>query len=303
MNMKSKKNRIIVFILLLSQSLYGQWPAGTTWEYSLCLDVLDCCPQQFDCRTVTYHIGADTAIDNQMWQKLLVYDIYHGEDTLKLGFIKMRGDKIFYRGKLPVEFEGYTNYEAYNDTVNYLVYDFSLGKGDSIKKPFPLHVSNSDTINYAGAQRRRFTIHKDTLQEFSPNAYPEYWIEGIGSTFDLLYPLRFKYHQPFPQTSPEGWHLNSFCSGDCFFYTSSRAQLHLPSIDIFPNPVSDIVTLKMPSASIGNILIYNLQGKLVLKNKINERETQISVRALEAGIYYVVARTKSEVFNTKMIKL
>ena len=62
------------------------------------------------------------------------------------------------------------------------MYDFSLNEGDSLNYHYPFHIEETDSVFYAEHWRKRYKIIKDTFDLYNPNQYPEYWIEGIGST-------------------------------------------------------------------------------------------------------------------------
>jgi hypothetical protein len=59
---------------------------------------------------------------------------------------------------------------------------------------------------------------------------------------------------------------------------------------IFPNPASDLVTVKSP-VEISTIRILNNSGQLVMDLKVNAADHQIDVSQLESGIYYIRLET------------
>ncbi len=71
---------------------------------------------------------------------------------------------------------------------------------------------------------------------------------------------------------------------------------------IYPNPAVDAIRIKILDKEFeGTIEILDLEGKVVLKQAINQ-ESLISVKALEKGMYIYSIRSHSEVYNGKFVK-
>lgn len=80
--------------------------------------------------------------------------------------------------------------------------------------------------------------------------------------------------------------------------------------EIYPNPVSDISTLRinLKEKSLVEILVFDIQGKIMLSKKKNciagENEIQINTVNLENGIYSCFIQVnKEKVWSKKIIKL
>jgi len=72
------------------------------------------------------------------------------------------------------------------------------------------------------------------------------------------------------------------------------------SLNIFPNPVNNILTIKTFQRS--NINIYNIQGQLMKTIAVKEGKTTLTVCELPSGIYYVRSETANGVTVRKFIK-
>lgn len=70
-------------------------------------------------------------------------------------------------------------------------------------------------------------------------------------------------------------------------------------VAIYPNPVTDILTITTDERSYNAVEITNTVGQLMLKQPLKQNNTRINVRALPSGIYF--ANLKGEVGN-KTIK-
>ena len=85
-------------------------------------------------------------------------------------------------------------------------------------------------------------------------------------------------------------------SENCTDLSVSEASLE-PLFSIYPNPVNDVLTIDT-NLAIDNIVVTNLQGKVVLKT----RTTAIDTRHLESGLYFVKIDSHNNSVIKKIIK-
>jgi hypothetical protein len=74
---------------------------------------------------------------------------------------------------------------------------------------------------------------------------------------------------------------------------------------VFPNPVNDILTLKVDIQKKDKLSyrLYEMNGKLIENNKITSVETSISMKDLAAGTFFLkVICNNKELKNFKIIK-
>lgn len=74
---------------------------------------------------------------------------------------------------------------------------------------------------------------------------------------------------------------------------------------VFPNPVNDILTLKIKYQNNGNLSyqLYEMNGKLIENKKITSAETSITMKELSAGTFYLkVINNNKEFKNFKIVK-
>ena len=72
-----------------------------------------------------------------------------------------------------------------------------------------------------------------------------------------------------------------------------------PNLQVFPNPVADLVTIKLPNSNDPlDIRIFNTLGLEVLSV---ENRTKLDLSTLSSGIYFIYARTKNNKLYTKNI--
>ena len=81
------------------------------------------------------------------------------------------------------------------------------------------------------------------------------------------------------------------------------------TFSVFPNPATDIITIRIEADSSMNasINIYNIEGKNVLKVLNNQRIYKISniildISPFQAGIYYCVLKTNNRKKTIQLIK-
>ncbi len=73
---------------------------------------------------------------------------------------------------------------------------------------------------------------------------------------------------------------------------------------IYPNPISNIISVKVPKESLNSVLLlYNNLGQRVNEYKITNITQTIDVEILASGMYFYEFSTKSKMFQGKLLKL
>ena len=82
-----------------------------------------------------------------------------------------------------------------------------------------------------------------------------------------------------------------------------EVQDHSPRYEaiIFPNPTSDILTIKTSMFENVTYAFYNAQGKLIFQDKLSAEQTSIQVSQLPTGSYLL--NLSNETQNLKTFKL
>jgi hypothetical protein len=96
----------------------------------------------------------------------------------------------------------------------------------------------------------------------------------------------------------EGWYTatitdaNGCVETDSVYvnFVTSIEELNAAGISIHPNPANDVLTINSENI-IGEIKIYDVLGKLILKRIIKEKNTDIDVSKIKAGIYFLEIET------------
>jgi len=75
---------------------------------------------------------------------------------------------------------------------------------------------------------------------------------------------------------------------------------HVPSYEIiiFPNPTSEILTIKTNTFENVNYTLYDSQGKLVIQDKLSSAQTPIEVSHLAPGAYALILNNDTQNLKT-----
>jgi len=96
----------------------------------------------------------------------------------------------------------------------------------------------------------------------------------------------------------EGWGNNSGAFTLNIVSELSVTELGTPTLNVFPNPASNFFKI---SNSTGTLNILNLQGQLIRSQQV-EKDEQISIEDLPAGIYVLELISDQVSGTTKLIK-
>ncbi len=69
---------------------------------------------------------------------------------------------------------------------------------------------------------------------------------------------------------------------------------------VYPNPASEYLIVKLPLHQSGNLLIEDMNGRVVLESELTS-ETKVDVRYLARGIYILHFATTNGVYSSKLV--
>lgn len=180
------KTKIFILILwAITLSTYSQAESSSRnsqWKYYF---------QQETAKSYFYfYTEGDTIIDNISRAKLYVASDNSSKGSYLAGFLHTAEKKGYFRYQ---EEENYSLIDGFYGLnleyeTDYLIYDFSLEKGDEFKLHLPeqeikFYISDVDSIETNSIKRKRYTIRNSPESE----QILTYWIEGVGSTDGLFY--------------------------------------------------------------------------------------------------------------------
>jgi hypothetical protein len=202
-----------------------------------------------------------------------------------------------------------------DSTSEYLLYDFSLNVNDTASVyptsfpyysgPISISIDQIDSIMINGQYRKRFFIrgvqHNSNI--------PEYWIEGIGSTFGILnsgitgvtiFDIAYPTLLCFEQDGSLLYQNPAFT--DCFEpYPIGISENKLQALQIFPNPAKNALTVRSEEAVI-EYKIFSSLGQIVGGDDVNSMSFSFNVSNYQQGMYFLHLKTKDGVVIKKILK-
>jgi hypothetical protein len=91
-------------------------------------------------------------------------------------------------------------------------------------------------------------------------------------------------------------------SGEFITLATGSNDLIKKNITVYPNPFNDEIVLTGITESPLQIEVFNSQGQLKLKKKIENDQVQIDLSFLKSGIYILRIRQKDQCINIKIVK-
>ena len=81
----------------------------------------------------------------------------------------------------------------------------------------------------------------------------------------------------------------------------STQEVSKSSISIFPNPVSDLLTIKIDHNKNIEVHITDVTGKAILKDKVSSSSKTINFSNNPSGVYYISILENNQIIETKKI--
>lgn len=262
------------------------------------------------CADYQYVLTGDTIIDGTTYHKIQNSGVTYLEDNIGNCTSNIQNYFNFYRGALR---EDIGNKKIYlrqpGSSIDTLVYDFNLNLGDTLP-PLLINqttsynwVSKIDSILIGGVFHKQYLISSDTTIAGQLDYVA--LIEGVGGTFGLFASLI----PPFEA----GSNLNCFAVNNTTLYPnngsicspiilSADAVGDLFQMEIYPNPVNDIVNFFYTGNTSPIIEIRNLLGDIVDRIKINPNQIyNYSTQSLKNSVYLIQVFEKEKLIVTKKL--
>ena len=83
---------------------------------------------------------------------------------------------------------------------------------------------------------------------------------------------------------------------------SSEDEL-LKQTSIYPNPVSDLLNIELPSGVAATVTLFNVLGQTVKQSRLNSDTSILETTNLESGVYFITIKTETATFTKKVVKL
>ena len=85
--------------------------------------------------------------------------------------------------------------------------------------------------------------------------------------------------------------------------TTKVGKVNTSVVTVYPNPVNDELNIKSEGGLYNSLSITNTMGQVITTRTISSNHTQVDVRSLPAGIYYVILKGESGVKTMRFEKL
>ena len=185
----------------------------------------------------------------------------------------------------------------YDNDKEYLLYDFGMKVGDSIKIYWQqcyecetyIRLDSITEEEIGGAMRK---CYHTSSNEFGFWGAPVVWVEGIGSLDGLFYQESM--------TAPGGYITTLLCYkekgelvymneefDDCIIGNTLSEEEVMTGTSIskvYPNPGENILNIRTALPE-GRIEVYDILGKVVYKQDITEEVTKIPTEGWAKGMY------------------
>lgn len=299
-----KKPLILSIFLFFLTPSYGQktnyipFPSSNANWMSLKKNILTTNQWSLD---FVYKIGEnDTIIDN-----ISYHTLYTNKPPYSYHSSFRESDKKIY-----VRFP--------DKTEDFLLYDFNLNVGDTMFYFFEdnyLHtyehhkkVISTGTIQLSNGETRR-TMTLTSIPY--PYVEDEIWVEGIGSITrnGLFNPM-----VTVTLTNGEIFKLAFYCVNDqvifqdpdCYYcdcdYALSLHENISCTVDVYPNPFTDQLSIVSDQNVILTVEIFNSIGMLIKSETINDYSGIITLDNVNTGIYFIKINFENESTVKTIIK-
>ncbi len=101
-------------------------------------------------------------------------------------------------------------------------------------------------------------------------------------------------------------HLSEgFIGPDLIAFLGVENYAPLNGVKIFPNPVSEVLTIRFPEQSRYEVYLYDLTGKMIFSAEVSDFMYRLNMKDYLNGLYLLVVidREKETYFSTKIKKI
>lgn len=288
-------------IFFLSNSLYSQTtefaPVGARWWYDQV--------QAFEPQNSywLYESKKDTMYDGKIFRKILRSEISSTGETLYNAdpvFIYQEDEKL------------YITFDVTDTAMEY--FDFTAEPGDTIRtialydiNEYAISIVDSiKTVNLLGIDITAYYLHNAELSGEYLVGFTSVFYETIGST---------AYFFPWDGLvdPPEGGLLRcyeddsigliKFSEAETCEFIVSTDEYISSSFNVFPNPVTDKLSLSGTSDEDLHIELIDITGKQIIINfeHTNSGNVVADISAISPGVYFVTMYSENRIIGTQKI--
>lgn len=277
---------------------------------------------QFEgCATWPFQTGADVVLNNKTYKSLNTYTTigYLREDTV------LRRVYSKFNPAVPLGNAWDSSLLAFNDTSEFVYFDFSLRTGDSIYIAVPqlimpgpyYHPSGMDSLGWCyvdsvstvatlvGSRRAIYLRSSPIPTGTYYTYYHMLWAEGIGALWGPYMGGGLNYLSCFYKDNVHVYSEdNTDTLADCFCVNGINDPAWMRGLSLTPSPTSGLAILGISGAEQElTATLYDVSGREVERLFTDQRGDHFSVdvRRFETGLYYV--RVSDQDGRSTMLKL
>jgi hypothetical protein len=308
---------LLIFIIFLEISFYANAqtdfaPINAKWYYSYYKDLENLKPVEY----FTYESVKDTFVNGKYCRKLDIWYYTLQKDSVYWGFDLIYSDSgrvyYFYKNKFLLLYD--FNVKV-GDTLNLLLYNPNIPRIKDLPDTHYVkyRVRETGTIKINNEQLRYYdlnTIKLDTqIIRGKQLCFDDRIIEKLGDTNFIFGKIiswidvyRLRSNLRCYSDNNFQYHAKKDIPCDIFYTTINKKNIQKSDIQLYPNPVNDIFTIKSSSNSTFTIEIYNTIGELIyFEDKIINTNT-INLEGQKPGIYLLQISTLTSSCYYKIIK-
>ncbi|MBE9483891.1 MAG: T9SS type A sorting domain-containing protein [Bacteroidetes bacterium] len=249
-----------------------------------------------DIDTEIWNFEGDTIINGHVY-KMIRGTYYALGGHFLGGYLRENSNKVFY---------------IHPDGDAGTLYDFNLEVGDTCSiitifyhdQEFNVYITDIDTVEYFGIQRKRWSLIDDYGNE-------DYWVAGIGSSDGPIHTMMQRGNPPYLS-----WDLLCFHHNDTLRFIKEgfsecyishvgieESYNNMYGIVIFPNPARDKFEVRSAEFGVEKIELFDIMGRKVeeLDFPLHTTETEVDVSHLEPGSYFCRICTRNKSITKKIL--
>jgi hypothetical protein len=272
-----------------SAQSYVPFPTGlANWN---CLFWHQWEPNTYYLTNYQYIQQGDTILKGKSYKKVFSKNLETPEPNQYIGGLREGENRDIYFFPVGIHLPTTAPITFPNDTTEQLLYTFanlSVGMTLPINAGYTdIKVVGIDSILMGNEYRKRYAIQNGMIW------MPEYWIEGIGSDLELFSPFSLTFEWRFYTlcfSEIDTYYINSPNGADSCHYSvnSGIEENELQKIQFYPNPATDVIKIDaVVSNGKSEAIIYSTQGQMLQNKRFDSPKTELDVRELKPGVYFL----------------
>jgi hypothetical protein len=85
--------------------------------------------------------------------------------------------------------------------------------------------------------------------------------------------------------------------------TTGVEEFAAAGISVYPNPAAEALTVKLDQKDSAVLNLYDLSGRLVLRQSLQDLQTTVGLTSIQAGLYQLEVQKSGQRFTQKIVKL